>query len=602
MRWERGIQFWEGLGCLLVGLPLVLGLKGPLADPFWPGLVWGLGFIIIVLLSPAEGKKGFVEASFLLSGLWWFGQLSRRPQGVSLATAGMVFLYGFVSQSRNQHFESHAFDLGIFTNTLYNFVFGRGYFSAVKGGIQLFSDHQSPSFWLFSPAFWAFPSPITLLWQQAILIALSGWLAWKWSLRILSEEGRDILTQEQARILAWFAAWAAWLSPAFRNANAFDFHPEVILLPAFLFGVLHWDSPQRGLRVLAWISLLCALGGKESAGPVAAGLGLALSWALPRVRMQGLILSGLGVLVFFFDLKVVPGWVNSLGGDETQESAYAYAGLYAQYGEGLLSLFLAPFLKPQVFWPQILNFARAKFLFFTLAPFAFLPLLHRAAWLALLPAYGMLFLSQGDHRVNIQYHYGIEPSVGLLLFFPFGVLSFLQMAGRVGKRISNQRQSGVLTGILSGLAFLGLIAHQKSEVHRVRQWSLEPHLRFVQENVLTAIPKQRTLLASDALVPNLSLRPWVHPLGLGPTAWQVTWRDQPASAHTWVDCVLIERSASNWPLSPAEVDEVERRTIAAGYQLRYRCGSLSLYSSRQLSQVTGEFCLDPSKLPPCPSQ
>jgi uncharacterized membrane protein len=602
VRWERWIQFWEGLGLLLIGLPLLLGVKGLLSDPFWPGLVWGLVFIIFYLLSPSERKKRFGEASYLLRGVWKFGRLSNRPQAIWVATAGMALLYGFVSQSRHQQLESHAFDLGIFTNTMYNFVFGHGYFSAVKGGIQLFSDHQSPSFWLFSPAFWMFPSPLTLLWQQAILISLSGWLTWKWSLRILSEEGRGTLTQEQAKILAWFFAWAAWLSPAFRNANAFDFHPEVILLPAFLFGVFHWDSPRRGLRVLAWLSLLVALGGKESSGPVAAGVGLALSWALPRVRLQGMVLSGLGVLVFLFDLKVVPGWVNASTGSTTQESAYAYAGLYSQYGEGLLSLFLAPILKPLIFWPQILNFARVKFLFFTLAPLAFLPLLHRAAWLALLPAYGMLFLSQGDHRVNIQYHYGMEPSVGLLLFLPFGVLRLLRMSKETGKWMSRGMEQGILTGILCALVFFGLIAHQKSEVHRVRQWTLDPHLEFVQAQILAAIPKQRTLLASDALVPHLSLRPWVHPLGLGPTVLKVTWRDQPQSAHTWVDCVLIEKTASNWPLDSAEVEEVERRAVAAGYQHHYRCGSLSLYASPQLSRASGENCLDLSRLPSCPSQ
>ena len=71
----------------------------------------------------------------------------------------------------------------------------------------------------------------------------------------------------------------------------------------------------------------------------------------------------------------------------------------------------------------------SNFLFWTLAPIGFLPLFHWRAALAALPPYLMLFLSEGDQRVRIVFHYGIEPGSALFWALPFGLAAFVRRFG-----------------------------------------------------------------------------------------------------------------------------------------------------------------------------
>ena len=119
-------------------------------------------------------------------------------------------------------------------------------------------------------------------------------------------------------------------------------------------------------------------------------------------------------------MKVVPRY---FGGD------YAYLGLYQRFGGGISDLLLAPFTQPAYFLSQLFNYERLNFLFWTLAPLGFLPLFHWRAALAALPPYLMLFLSDGDQRVRIIFHYGIEPGSALFWALPLGLAAF---AGRFG--------------------------------------------------------------------------------------------------------------------------------------------------------------------------
>ena len=108
-------------------------------------------------------KSFFVRLGTRLARAWHATLLRwpRRPLWIAAAAVGA--LYFCVSLLRHWAFESHGYDLGIFTNAIWNLTQGNGYVSSVKGGINLFADHQSPTFWLLAPLFWLIPRPETLL-------------------------------------------------------------------------------------------------------------------------------------------------------------------------------------------------------------------------------------------------------------------------------------------------------------------------------------------------------------------------------------------------------------------------------------------------------
>jgi uncharacterized membrane protein len=510
-------------------------------------LTHGTGVVLVVALAAAAVRRWSSEpwqkSFFIHQGTKvaqaWRGALERTPELALWGAAGAVgALFFWVAVLRHGALETHGFDLGIFTNAIWNLTHGNGYVSSVKGGINLFTDHQSPLFWLLAPLFWIIPRPETLLFAQAFGLAAGG-------------PALFYLARTQFGPTHWAAAalpWLYWSYLPLRNANAFDFHPEVFMLPLFLWAFVGFASKRGWARGLGLLALVGALGAKESAAVVAVGIGIA--WALSssvdswRKRWPGIALVLAGVALFFFDVKVVPRF---FGGD------YAYMGLYERFGGGIVDLLLAPFVQPGYFFSQILNYQRLVFLFWTLAPLGFLPLFNWRAAVAVLPPYLMLFLSEGDQRVRLVFHYGIEPGCALFWALPLGLAAFARWFGWY--------RAGIWM-LFWGLACLG-----PSELTRARNYTPTAHRQWLAEEVMPCVNKEAPTAASDVLVPHLATRAWIsypelllqHP-SLDP-----------------VHCVVTDLRVSNWPLGRGGVERVLEDLPNRGYREVWRCNSFSVY-------------------------
>jgi hypothetical protein len=247
-------------------------------------LTRGAGAVLLVALVGVAIRRRSREpweASFFYRvgsriGRAWLGAVERsgtRPLWIAAAVVGTLLFA--MSVVRHWAFDSHGFDLGIFTNVMWNLTHGNGYVSSVKGGINLFADHQSPTYWLLAPFFWLVPRPETLLFLQAFGLAAGGPALYH-------------LAAARFGRAHWAAAalpWLYWAYLPMRNANAFDFHPEVFMLPLFLWAFVGFASPRRWAKALGIAALVAALGAKESAPVVAVGLGVA--WALSGGGWRG---------------------------------------------------------------------------------------------------------------------------------------------------------------------------------------------------------------------------------------------------------------------------------------------------------------------------
>jgi hypothetical protein len=154
----------------------------------------------------------------------------------------------------------------------------------------------------------------------------------------------------------------------------------------------------------------------------------------------------------------------------------------------------------------------------------------------------MLFLSAGDHRVTVGYHYVIEPGVGLFWALPLGILALEK---------KNFRRVGVW------LLFWALAAHGRSELFRVRFHRLNPHTQWATSQVLPCLSPDAPFAATNAWAPHLAARHWEHNI----------------TNVEGSDCVLEDRSLSIWPMEAAQIDLEERRWQERGYREIYRCGS-----------------------------
>jgi len=146
-------------------------------------LTYGTGAIPLVAIVAVLVRRWSSEpweASFFVRlgariARAWLGALERAPGRTLWGAAAVVGAFFFwVALVRHRAFDSHGFDLGIFTNAIWNLTHGNGYVSSVKEGINLFSDHQSPLFWALAPLFALVPRPETLLFAQAFGLAAGG--------------------------------------------------------------------------------------------------------------------------------------------------------------------------------------------------------------------------------------------------------------------------------------------------------------------------------------------------------------------------------------------------------------------------------------------
>ena len=482
-------------------------------------------------------KSACVRLALRLAGAWR-AALARSPAR-ALWTAAALIGAGFLWPSLLRHwaFESHGHDLGIFTNAIWNLTHGNGYVSSVKGGINLFADHQSPLFWALAPPFALAPRPETLLAAQAFGLAAGG-------------PALYYLARARFGAEHWASAalpWLYWAYLPLRNANAFDFHPEVFMLPLFLWAFAGFASPARWGKALGVVALAAALGAKESAPVVAVGLGVA--WALTGAkRWPGLALAAAGVAVFLFDVKVVPRFF----GDD-----YAYMGLYQRFGGGIADLLLAPFTQPGYFFTQILDRDRLNFLFWTLAPLGFLPLFDWRAALAALPAYLMLFLSEGEQRVRLVFHYGIEPGSALFWALPLGLAAFARRFGWERAAI--------------WMVVWAVAAHGPTDFTRAHGYFRNLHAPWLGQAMACIDPAASTA-ASGALVPHLATRAWIgYPDQL-----------KQASGEP-VGCVVTDLMVNNWPVGRQETRRVLASLPAQGYRQALKCNELTVYELRGTS-------------------
>src|SRR3954469_13547543 len=87
----------------------------------------------------------------------------------------VAFALGYAAYGllRHWHFDSGAYDLGIFDQVVWHLSRFEIPASTVRGYSNILGDHFSPILALLAPLYWIAPGPETLIVAQAVLLALS---------------------------------------------------------------------------------------------------------------------------------------------------------------------------------------------------------------------------------------------------------------------------------------------------------------------------------------------------------------------------------------------------------------------------------------------
>jgi len=155
---------------------------------------------------------------------------------VAIVTYGIVFSYFTVL--KHNVFQSNAWDLGIFDQSLYTTVHnGKLFYNTVElylnSGGSYFTVHFSPILFLLLPVYAINSSPTTLLIIQSFALSLGALPLYLIAKKLL-----------QSNKTAFMLAIAYLLYPALQGANWYDFHTAA-LLPVLFFSLCYFMITQR---------------------------------------------------------------------------------------------------------------------------------------------------------------------------------------------------------------------------------------------------------------------------------------------------------------------------------------------------------------------
>jgi uncharacterized membrane protein len=257
------------------------------------------------------------------------GTAARRPWtrlALPVTVAAAFAVYTALSVAEYQRLGDNAVDLGIFTEYVKRLAHLQApVVDAIRPGENLLGDHFHPAVALVAPFFRLFPSPLTLLVAQALLIAVS--------IIPVSRAATELLGRGagQAIAVAYGFSWGL------QELVDFEFHELAFAVPLLAFS-LSALVRRRPVAAACWALPLVLV--KEDQGLAVAVTGLLIA-IIYRQRMLGLAVAAWGVLWSFLAVAVIIPHFNP-------DHVYRFTGKIPVNGnsaliESVLHLFAAGF-------------------------------------------------------------------------------------------------------------------------------------------------------------------------------------------------------------------------------------------------------------------
>ena len=397
------------------------------------------------------------------------------PWVMALVFAG---LYATISVARFERLATRSFDLGIFEQAVRHYAHLQAPIVDLEGaGHNFLGDHWNPAIAVFAPFYRLFPSPVTLLVGQAVVIAL----------------GVVPMTRAGMRHLGRWPGVAIGLafgmSYGIQAAVDFDVHGVSLAVPLLAFG-LEAFLAGRWTGVVTWVAPLVLV--QEDLGLTVAALGLVL--VLVGARRWGYGLAVFGLASFALTMTVLIPHFNA-------EGLSSWSRLAAPQGTGapgqrLLDLTLA------VLTPG----PRATTMLLLLVVTAFLAL-RSPLMILVLPTLAWRFVSTNQNFWGQSFHYDL-----LLMPIVFAALVDAVVRARRGhwRPLRWYARAAPTLAVLVGLFFCTRYAFRDL----VDPATYQPSPRAqAAERVLSKIPDGATVETDIGLMTRLTQRTRVFFVG-----------------------------------------------------------------------------------------
>jgi hypothetical protein len=420
------------------------------------------------------------------------------PAGIAL---GALCLYVTVGLLRYLTYHSPAFDLGFFEQVTERTAAGHP-----------FADSFNP--WLFLGQHWepvlAVPAmfdrlltstPIWLIVMQAAALAAAPIMAWRLAHAWLGGRGP-----------ATVAAVVTALSPLIAGGAAFDYHSEA-LTPALALAAL--DGAARGRTWRFVVPVLGLTLVKEDAFLVAAGVGW-IVWCVHRRRLA-LWVTGGALAGFALLVGVV---MQALRGGDPGDLSWRYMYLGGssplQWIAGAVSHPLRPL-------QHLAGTGARSGMLRAFAPLGFVPLLAGFPLLGTLPVLALALLSVQARQSSLELQYGLEA---------FPLLLACALLG--WRRMRTWKRSPAPGLLLVGCTVIAYATTATLPGGARFDASATAGLerRAGVETVLSSIPADASVSATEGLVAHLANRAEIHVFPDGAQAEYVITDEVPGQSRS----------------------------------------------------------------------
>jgi len=313
-------------------------------------------------------------------------EVESRKLRINLTILATIFtiVFSCLAILRHARLNSAVYDLGLFDQIIYNLAHFRFFESSIKG-FNYLGDHFSPILILFTPLYWIKEDVRLLLIAQSLIISLSGYYAGMLSYHFTKD-----------RIVSTAFGLAILLNSNVMLITQFDFHPETMSIPLFIY-IIYQFALGRTDKV--FIASAIALTIKEDVAITVALSGIVF-YLMSHKRVY-LLLTLIGAVYFFLVIKLfIPCFrPKSFSGD------YLYIERYSYLGRNMKEVIISILSNP--FYPlfKMFNWTKLKVLLRLLYPTLFLSLLSPKFLIVILPIMYINWIPDYPPQFSLKFQY-----------------------------------------------------------------------------------------------------------------------------------------------------------------------------------------------------
>jgi uncharacterized membrane protein len=448
--------------------------------------------------------------------------------------------FGLYATQRHLAFETGAFDTGVYTQPLWNFIQGRDFAVSLieDNGPIRWATHVEPILFLIAPLYALWPDPRTLFWLQVGAMSLAALPLYALAARRLQNEWGALVIS-----LAFF------LMPATEAVTLFDFH-AVALAPLFLLAAIYfldqalaaqgksfwvWPEARRATEkpksknarfyLFSGLFFLLALSTKEDISLHVFMIGLYLV-ALRRRWREGGALMALGLAWFYLTFQVIIPAFRTGGGQSI------YAAWFETLGDTPLEIALSPITAPEKVLALVFRPGSMPALAMLTVPLALLPWLGFPLFALAAPSLAFTLLSQNPTLRQLEtWHYAAPMLAFTMLAAVDGLARINDQLSMINEQVSAltsrlfynrltgvrftfyalrfTQQNFVLKSLAALLLITALLYHYLrgySPLSLLSEWPEATAHHQLGRQIAATIPPEASVLAQAQLVPHVAHR------------------------------------------------------------------------------------------------